>query len=86
MLRGHSPLSGRGSGRVVYRPVSNLNESTRGTLTTVDSLKRHRNEEIKSTLQREIGKQLHAMYDPVAKDELPPRLEELMLRIDERLH
>jgi hypothetical protein len=52
----------------------------------MDSLKRLRNEEIKSTLHREIGKQLHGMYDPVAKDELPSRLEELMLRLDERLH
>ena len=48
----------------------------------MDSLKRLRNEEIKSTLHREIGKQLHAMYDPVASDELPPRLEELMQRFD----
>jgi hypothetical protein len=54
-------------------------------LTTMDSLKRLRNEEIKSTLHREIGKHLHVMYDPVAKDELSPRLEELMLRLDERL-
>ncbi len=62
-----------------------LNESMRGTLTTMDRLKRLRNEEIKSSLHREIGQQLHVMYDPVAKDELPPRLEELMLRLDERL-
>jgi hypothetical protein len=52
----------------------------------MDSLRRLRNEEIKSTLHREIGKQLHVMYDPVAKDELPPRLEELVERIDERFH
>ena len=58
----------------------------RGTLTTMDSLKRLRNEEIKSTLHREIGKQLHAMYDPVASDELPPRLEELMQRLDTIRH
>ena len=50
------------------------------------SLKRRRNEEIKSALHREFGKQLHEMYDPVAEDELPPRLQELMHRLDERLH
>jgi hypothetical protein len=37
----------------------------------MDSLKRLRDEEIRSTLHREIDKQLHVMYDPVAKDELP---------------
>ena len=58
----------------------------RGTLTTMVSLKRIRDEEIKSTLHREIGKQLHVMYDPVAKDELPPQLQELMHRLDEQLH
>jgi hypothetical protein len=40
----------------------------------MDSLKRFRDEEIKSTLHREIGKQLHVMYDPVATDELLPKL------------
>jgi hypothetical protein len=49
------------------------------------SLKRLRDEEIKSTLQREFGKQLHVMYDAVAKDELPLRLQELIPRLDERL-
>lgn len=48
----------------------------------MDSLKRHRNEEKKLTLQREIGKHLHAVYDGVAKDELPPRLHELMQRLE----
>jgi hypothetical protein len=48
----------------------------------MNSLKRLRTEETQSTLQREIGKQLHAMYDPVAKNELPLRLEELMRRLD----
>jgi hypothetical protein len=52
----------------------------------MDSLKRLRNEETQSTLQREIGKQLHAMYDPVAKNELPPRIEALMRRLDTMQH
>jgi hypothetical protein len=52
----------------------------------MDSLKQLRDEEIESMLHREIGKQLHTMYDPVATVELPPRLQELMLRLDERLH
>jgi hypothetical protein len=52
----------------------------------MDILKRLRNEEIKSSLHREFGKQLHAMYDPVANDELPPQLEELMHRLEERFH
>jgi hypothetical protein len=52
----------------------------------MDSLKRLRNEEIKSKLEREFGKQLHAIYDPVAKDKLPPRLEELLQRLDATPH
>jgi hypothetical protein len=52
----------------------------------MESLKRLGNEEIKSTLQRVLGKQLHVMYDPISKDELPPPLEELTIRLDERLH
>jgi hypothetical protein len=50
----------------------------------MERLKRLRDEEIKSTWHREIGKQLHVMYDLVAKDELPPRLEQLMRRLEER--
>jgi hypothetical protein len=46
----------------------------------MDSLKRLRNEELKSKLEREFSKQLHEIYDPVAKDALPPRLQELLQR------
>ena len=52
----------------------------------MDSLKRLRKEEIKSMLHREFGKQLHVIYDPVAKAELPPQLEELMHRLEEQFH
>jgi hypothetical protein len=52
----------------------------------MDSQTRLRNEEIKSTLHREFSKQLHLIYDPVAKDELPPQLEELMHRLEGQFH
>jgi hypothetical protein len=52
----------------------------------MNSLQQIRNEEIKSALHLEIVKQLRAMYDPVAKDELPPRLEDLMERLAAALH
>jgi hypothetical protein len=52
----------------------------------MDSLKRLRNEELQSRLEREFGKQLHAIYDPVAKDELPPRLQKLLQRLDATPH
>jgi hypothetical protein len=52
----------------------------------MDSLKRLRNEELKSKLEREFSKQLHEIYDPVAKDALPPRLQELLQRLDAMPH
>ena len=52
----------------------------------MDSLKRLRKEELASKLQREISKQLHALYDPVASDKLPPRFEELLQRFDNTRH
>ena len=58
----------------------------RGALPTMVSLKQLRDQEIKLALHREIGKQLHVMYDSVAKDELPPQLEELMHRLHEQSH
>src|SRR5262245_4170698 len=50
--------------------------------TKMDSLKRLKKEDQASTLQCEISKRLHALYDPVASDKLPPRFEELLLRFD----
>jgi hypothetical protein len=70
----------------VPRDAWSGNKHTRGTLTRMDSLKRLRDEELQSTLYREFGKQLHLAYDHVAKDQLPPRLEELMQRLKERVH
>ena len=52
----------------------------------MDSLTRLRNEEIKSTLHREFSKQLHVIYDPVAKAELPPQLEALVHRLEDQFH
>jgi hypothetical protein len=52
----------------------------------MDSLAKLRNDEHVSTLQREFGKQLHAIYDAVAKDELPPRMAELIQRLDKSRH
>jgi hypothetical protein len=40
----------------------------------------------KLALHREIGKQLHVMYDPVAKDELPTQLQDLMHRLNKQSH
>ena len=54
--------------------------------TKMDSLKRLRKEDQASKLQCEISKQLHALYDPVAIDRIPPRFEELLQRFDNTRH
>jgi hypothetical protein len=56
------------------------------TLTKMRALKRLRGEDVQSSVRSEIAKHLHAEYDHVVKEELPPRLEKLVRRIDERLH
>jgi hypothetical protein len=53
---------------------------------SMDSLKRLRKEDQASKLQCEISKQLHALYDPVTSDRMPPRFEELLQRFDNTRH
>jgi hypothetical protein len=52
----------------------------------MDGLKRLRSEELHSKLRSEIAKQLHAVYEPVLKDELPPQLQDLMRHLDQTQH
>jgi hypothetical protein len=54
--------------------------------TKMDSLQRLRKEDQASKLKCEISKQLHALYDPVASDKLPPRFEELLQWFDNTRH
>jgi len=50
------------------------------------ALKQCRDKEVRTKLQREIAKQLRTMYEPIAKGELPARLEELVQRLEEARH
>jgi Anti-sigma factor NepR len=50
------------------------------------TLQKRQNEENQLELQRKIAQQLRIGYDDVLKDELPPRIEDLLRRLDERLH
>ena len=50
------------------------------------ALQKRQNEEIQVELHRKIGQQLRLQYDSVLNDELPPDLEDLLHRLDARLH
>ena len=50
------------------------------------TLQKRQNEEIQLELQRKIAQQLRIGYDAVLKNELPPHIEDLLRRLDERLH
>jgi len=50
------------------------------------SLQKRQNEEIQLELQRKIAQRLRIGYDDVLKAELPPHIEDLLRRLDERLH
>ncbi len=52
----------------------------------MDGLKRLRSEELHSKLRSEIAKQLHTVFDDVLKDELPPRLQDLLRHLDQPQH
>ncbi len=49
----------------------------------MDRLKRLRNEELHAKVRGEIAKQLHAAFDDVLKDELPPRLQDLLRHLEQ---
>ena len=50
------------------------------------ALQKRQNEEIEIQLHQKIGQQLHLQYDSLLKDELPPRMEDLLRCLEARLH
>jgi hypothetical protein len=51
----------------------------------MDSLRKIRNEAVERELKRTMGTQLQAIYSDVLSEELPPRFQDLLRLLDQRL-